>query len=211
MKVLVAGSNGAIGQILVGKLVGKGHEVTAMVRKESQQDNLLSTGARPILGDLTKKGSLNNAVKGQDTVIFVAGSKGKALESVDRDGAIRLCDATKSAGISRFILLSSIFAGRSEQGPEKLQPYLKAKHIADEYVKKSGLDYTILRPGALTDTLGTGLISISDLFAGPDIEISRADVAEVITSALDEPKTVGAVFEFIGGETPIPDALAQLN
>ncbi|WP_444941748.1 SDR family oxidoreductase [Microbulbifer sp. ZKSA004] len=211
MKVLVAGANGAIGRILVGKLVGKGHEVTAMVRKESQQDNLHSTGARPILGDLTNKESLINAVKGQDAVIFVAGSKGKALESVDRDGAIHLCDATKSAGISRFILLSSIFAGRPEQGPEKLQPYLKAKHIADEYVKKSGLDYTILRPGALTDTLGTGLISISDLFAGPDIEISRADVAEVITTALDEPKTVGAVFEFIGGETPIPDALAQLN
>ncbi|AWF81405.1 NAD-dependent dehydratase [Microbulbifer sp. A4B17] len=211
MKVFIAGANGAIGQILVGKLIERGYEVAAMVRKESQQENLRKVGAHPILADLTKKDSLADVVKRQDVVIFVAGSKGKALESVDRDGAIYLCDATKKAGITRFILLSSIFAGRPEQGPEKLQPYLKAKQIADEYVQKSGLEYTILRSGSLTDTLGTGLISIGDSFEGPQIEISRTDVAEVIAACLVEPNTVGTVFEFIEGNTPIAKALAQLS
>ncbi|MCO1336181.1 SDR family oxidoreductase [Microbulbifer sp. OS29] len=211
MKIFIAGANGSIGQILVGKLVERGHEVAAMVRKESQLDDLRKVGAHPILADLTDRESLDTAVRGQELVIFVAGSKGKALESVDRDGAIHLCDATKNAGIVRFILLSSIFAGRPQQGPEKLQPYLKAKQVADEYVQKSGLDYTILRPGALTDAVGTGAINIGDSFEGPGAQISRTDVAEVIAASLVEPKTVGAVFEFIEGNTPIAQALSQLE
>ncbi|GAB2902784.1 SDR family oxidoreductase [Microbulbifer echini] len=211
MKILVAGAKGDIGQILIKKLVARGCKVAGMVRKESQLEDLRRAGVRPILADLTNQASLNSAVKGQDVVIFVAGSKGKALESVDRDGAIHLCDATKAAGIQRFILLSSIFAGSPEKGPEKIQPYLKAKHAADVYVQKSGLDYTILRPGALTDSSGTGAIRIDDSFEDFDAQVSRTDVAEVIATSLEVPKTIGAVFEFIEGDTPIAEALSRLR
>ncbi|QFT54893.1 SDR family oxidoreductase [Microbulbifer sp. THAF38] len=211
MKILVAGANGAIGQILVDKLIERGYEVAGMVRKESQQDALRKAGAEAVLADLTDKESLAKAVEQRDAVVFVAGSKGKALESVDRDGAIHLCDTAKNADVPRFILLSSIFAGRPEQGPENLQPYLKAKLAADVHMQKSGLDYTILRPGALKDTAETGAIRIDDSFEDTDAEISRADVAEVIAASLSEPKTIGAVFEFIAGDTPIDEALARLG
>ncbi|WP_166831818.1 SDR family oxidoreductase [Thalassoroseus pseudoceratinae] len=210
MKILVAGSRGAVGRFLIDKLIASGHEVTGIVRSEDQRDDLTQTGARAVLADVTRTETLDAAVAGQDAVVFAAGSKGKAVEAVDRDGAIHLCNAANSAGVRRFVLLSSINAGRPEQGPENLRRYLHAKHEADEYVAASGLDYTILRPGYLNDEPGTGKIQTGDAFDGTDAQISREDVAEVIAASLAEPGTIGAVFEFINGETPVAEALARL-
>ena len=210
MKILVAGSRGAVGRFLIDKLVARGHDVTGMVRSESQRDDLLQTGARATLADVSRKETLDAAMAGQDAVVFAAGSKGKAVEAVDRDGAIHLCDTAKNVGVRRLVLLSSIYAGRPEQGPENLRRYLHAKHEADAYVAASGLDYTILRPGYLNDEPGTGKIQTGDAFDGTDAQISREDVAEVIAASLAEPGTIGAVFEFINGETPVAEALARL-
>lgn len=210
MKILVAGSRGAVGRLLIDKLITRGHDVTGMVRSESQRDELLQTGARAMLADVSRKETLEAAVAGQDAVVFAAGSKGRAVEAVDRDGAIHLCDVAKNAGVRRFVLLSSIYAGRPEQGPENLRRYLHAKHEADEYVAASGIDHTILRPGYLNDEPSTGKIQTGDAFDGTDAQISREDVAEVIAASLAEPKTVGSAFEFINGETPIADALKTL-
>ncbi|TWT32177.1 putative sugar epimerase YhfK [Posidoniimonas corsicana] len=210
MKILVAGSRGAVGRFLVDKLIVSGHEVTGIVRSEYQRDDLTQTGARAVLADVTRTETLDAAVAGQDAVVFAAGSKGKAVEAVDRDGAIHLCNAANSAGVRRFVLLSSINAGRPEQGPENLRRYLHAKHEADVYVAASGLDYTILRPGHLNDEPGTAKIQTGDTLNATDAQISREDVAEVIAASLSEARTVASTFEFINGETPITDALKNL-
>lgn len=131
MRVLVAGARGGIGRLLVDKLVTQGHQVTGMVRSEEQRAHLQRGGVRGILVDLTEADALIKVVAGQDAVIFAAGSKGKALEAVDRDGAINLSNAAKQLDVRRFVLLSSIYAGRPEAGPERLRPYLHAKNAAD--------------------------------------------------------------------------------
>ncbi len=159
----------------------------------------------PMLG---QPGTLDRAIAGHDAVVFAVGSQGEAVEKVDRDGAINLCDATKRAGISRFVLLSSMGAGHPEDA-EQIQEYMHAKHEADEYVMQSGLDWTILRPGSLTDEDSVGAIKTGKRLIGEaeDLEVARADVARVIVSSLVEPKTVGQAFEFVEGDMEIEEAL----
>jgi uncharacterized protein YbjT (DUF2867 family) len=89
-----------------------------------------------------------------------------------------------------------------------MRPYLEAKAEADAAVVASGLDYTIVRPGPLTNDPGRSRVTV-----GSDVgraEVTRDDVAAVIVGALDEPRTIGKTFVLVGGETPIPSALAQL-
>lgn len=211
MQVFIAGATGQVGRIAVEKAIDAGHGVTGMVRREEDRGDLEAIGAKTYMADVTEPGTLDRAIAGHDAVVFAAGSQGEAVEKVDRDGAINLCDATKRAGISRFVLLSSMGAGHPEDA-EQIQEYMHAKHEADEYVMKSGLDWTILRPGSLTDEDGVGAIKTGERLIGDaeDLEIARADVARVIVSSLVEPKTVGKAFEFIEGGVEIQEALAQV-
>ena len=182
MTILVAGATGKTGLHLVGELVDQGHKPTALVR-ESSDTSALPRGVDLRHGDLT---DLQDGVcDGMQVVVFAAGSGGSTgpdmTDKVDRDGAKRLIDLARDAGVERFVMLSSVGADQSEPRGE-MAHYLKAKHAADEHLKASGLTYAILRPVALTDD-GRG----ADVILGEDVDksakASRADVAHVLAEA----------------------------
>ncbi|MEQ8434296.1 MAG: SDR family oxidoreductase [Oceanicaulis sp.] len=207
MKVLVAGAHGAVGSKLVSALQARGHDVTAGVRKENQFAELTALGATPVMLDLSRPEQFDAALSGADAVVFAAGSGGEAVEDVDRDGAIHLADHARDSGTARFVMLSSIYADRPDEGPEKLQPYLRAKKAADEHLAKSDLDWTIVRPGGLTDEDPTGRIQTGTHFEGAKAVISRADVADTLAATLETPGSIGKTFEIIKGDTPIREAV----
>ncbi|HET9185896.1 MAG TPA: SDR family oxidoreductase, partial [Solirubrobacterales bacterium] len=149
------------------------------------------------------------AVRGADAVVFAAGAgpgSGEARKStMDLGGAVKLIEAAKAEGISRYLMVSSMGAEDPPVGGDVFGAYLRAKALADDALRASGLDYTIVRPGRLTDDAGTGLVRIAeDTGRG---EVPRADVAAVLLTCLDTPATIGQTFDLISGDTPIPAAL----
>lgn len=207
MKVFIVGAAGGIGSMLVDNLISANHEVTGMVRHEEQVADLMQRGAQGVVASLADPYQLSEAMGEQDAVIFTAGSKGKALEAVDRDGAINSARAAQLARVSRFVLLSSIYAGRPDQGPDDLREYFHAKHVADKFVESTDLDYTIVRPGFLNNDLLFGSVEIGEAFDGPEAIMSRPDVASLLAQILDHPSTIGKTFEVIKGKTPVATAL----
>jgi len=182
MNILVAGATGKTGLHLVQELIDRGHKPTALVR-ESSDTSALPQGADLRPGDLT---DLHDGVcDGMDAVIFAAGSGGSTgpemTDKVDRDGAKRLIDLARDAGVKRFVMLSSVGANQSDPTGE-LAHYLKAKHEADEHLMASGMTYAILRPVALTND-GRG----ADVILGENVDksatASRADVAHLLAEA----------------------------
>lgn len=212
MHVFIAGANGHIGQYLLQEMADSDHEARALIRHPDQGPELQQLGAtETVLGDLEQ--DCSEAMKGCDAVIFTAGSgphtgPDKTID-VDQDGAIRLVDTARKLGIKRFIIVSSMRAEEPEKGPEKLRHYLQAKHNADEHLKNSGLDYTIVRPGQLTNDEGTGKVAIS-LRQAEFGKIPRQDVARVLLAVLDSEATINRVFDVVSGDKTVPDALAEL-
>lgn len=212
MLVFIAGANGQIGQHLLRQMANSGHQTRAMIRHLEQGPKLKQLGAtETVVGDLEQ--DCSEAMKGCDVVIFAAGSgpdtgPDKTTE-VDQEGAIRLIDSAKTMGIQRFIIVSSVGAEEPDEGPEKLRHYLRAKHNADEHLKKSGLNYTIVRPGQLTNDEGTGKVAVSASQADTG-KIPRQDVARVLLAELDADPSVDRVFYVVSGDMPVADALATL-
>ena len=212
MHVFIAGANGQIGQHLLRELADSDHEARALVRHQDQGPELQQLGAtETVLGDLEH--DCSEAMRGCDAVIFTAGSgphtgPDKTID-VDQDGAIRLMDTARAMGIKRFIIVSSMRAEEPEKGPEKLRHYLWAKHNADQHLKNSGLNYTIVRPGQLTNDEGTGKVALSERLEEFG-KIPRQDVARVLLAVLDSETTSNRVFDVVSGDTPVPEALAKL-
>jgi len=216
LKVLVAGAHGKTARSLVRMLVEDGHEVRGLVRKEEQLPDVEEDGAEPVLCDLeseTVEGGVGEAVEGCDAVIFAAGagpgSGAARKETMDYGGAAKLVEAAEKRGASRYLMLSSMGAGDPEAGSEAMRPYLRAKARADERLRSSGLDYTIVRPGSLTDEEGTGNVEAAESL-GRRGEIPRQDVARTLAVALESENTSGKTFEVLAGDTPIAEALASL-
>lgn len=190
MKILVAGATGNTGTRLMEKLVSRGHDAIALVR-ESSDTSKLPTQAQQRVGDLV---NLNDGVcDGCDAVIFAAGSGGDTgadmTDKIDRDGAMDLIDHAVKAGVSRFVMLSSVGADNPDPDTD-MGHYLQAKHDADEHLKASGLTYAIVRPVALTDDDGTGeMIFGNDV--DPNAKAARGDVAEVLADAVTSDDWVG--------------------
>jgi len=216
MKVLVAGAHGKTARSLVRTLVENGHEVRGLVRKKEQLADVEADGAEPVLVDLENDevdGRVGEAVAGCDAVVFAAGAgpgSGEARkETMDYGGAAKLVEAAEKNGAGRYLMLSSMGAGDPESGPEAMRPYLRAKAKADGRLRESRLDWTIIRPGSLTDEEGTGRVEAAEDLGRRD-EIPREDVATAFALTLESPNTVGKTFEILSGETPIREALEGL-
>ena len=142
-------------------------------------------------------------------MIFAAGSGGKKVVEVDQEGAKKLIEASNKNNIRKFIMLSSMGADNPEEMSE-LKDYLKAKHNADEYLKQSGLNYSIVRPGALTNENGTNEIEL-EVKLNKTGEISRNDVAQTLVRTLKDDVANKATFEIIKGNTLIGKALDKIS
>ena len=207
--ILVAGANGTTGKKIVSYLKeSQYYNPVAMVRKEEQQEQFKIQNIETVLGDLEK--DLSEVVKGIDKVIFAAGSGGhtgpEKTTAVDQEGAKSLIDASKKAGVKKFVMLSSINAD-DPSSSDKLQHYLEAKKNADEHLKNSGLQYTIVRPGSLTNDAGKREIKAAKKVDYG--EITRDDVAYTLVSVLNDDVAQNAVFEMIEGHTRIEEAIKQ--
>ena len=215
MKVLIVGANGKIGTHLSKKLSQEENfEPLAMIRKEEQKEKFDQLGVSTIQGDLSDSvDELEKVVKKADTVVFTAGSGGgtgaeKTLE-IDLDGAVKTILAAEKANVNRFVLVSAAGADDRSFWPKSgIKPYYVAKHFADEALKNSSLDYTILRPTRLTDDSGKGKIKVGKSPADLNDEIAREDVANTLLEVLkNEESSKHKVIEFSQGETAIAEAI----
>jgi uncharacterized protein YbjT (DUF2867 family) len=211
--IAIAGGHGKIALILGRLLAERGDTVRGLIRNPDQEDDLRAAGIEPVLCDLEGDGDVAAAIRGADAVVFAAGAgpgSGDARKStMDKGGAVKLIEAAKAEGISRYLIVSSMGADKApEDGAEGFGAYLRAKFEADEALRASGLDYTVVRPGGLTDDEGTGEVRIAESTGRG--QIPRADVAAVFVACLDEPGTIGKSFDLIGGDTPIAAAVAAL-
>lgn len=216
MRVLVAGAHGKTARRLVRMLVEEGHEVKGLVRKEEQTGDVGADGAEPVLVDLEAEeveGGIGRAIEGCDAVVFAAGagpgSGTERKETMDYGGAAKLVEAAEGRGVRRYLMLSSMGADDPDGGPEAMRPYLRAKARADERLQESTLDFTIIRPGSLTEDEGTGTIDAAGKL-GRRGEIPREDVARTFAAAIEDDSTYHKTFEILAGETPIREALARL-
>jgi uncharacterized protein YbjT (DUF2867 family) len=216
VRVLIAGAHGKTARHLTRMLVEDGHEVRGLVRKEEQTGDVEADGAEPVLVDLEAEeveGRLGDAVKGCDAVVFAAGagpgSGDERKETMDYGGAAKLVEAAESNGARRYLMLSAMGAADPEAGPEAMRPYLRAKARADERLQSSSLDYTVIRPGSLTEDGGTGAIEAAEKL-GRRGEIPREDVARTFAAALEDENTYHKTFEILAGEIPIREALRSL-
>src|SRR5690349_3643854 len=189
MDVVIAGGHGQIALRLTRILSERGDRVRSVIRNPDHAADVSDAGAEPVVFDLEGDGDLAAEVRGADAVVFAAGAgpgSGPARkQTVDYGAAVKLIDAAKSSGVSRYVIISSIGADNPAGGSEAMRPYLEAKAAADAAVASSGLDWTIVRPGVLTNDPGTGRVA-----AGPNLErgeIPRDDVAAVLAAVLHEP------------------------
>ncbi|MEU7257797.1 SDR family oxidoreductase [Streptomyces rimosus] len=214
MRIVIAGGHGQIALRLERLLHARGDEVAGIIRRPEQAGDLLSAGAEPVVCDLETATVADVArhLEGADAAVFAAGAgPGSGIdrkETVDRGAATLFADAAEAAGVRRFLVVSSM--GADKEPPEGTDPvfaaYLRAKGAADADVRsRSGLDWTILRPGRLTDDPGTGLVRLAESTGRS--EIPRDDVAAVLAALLDEPATTGRTLELISGDTPVEAAV----
>ncbi|MFI9402837.1 SDR family oxidoreductase [Nocardia sp. NPDC052316] len=217
MRIVIAGGHGKIALLLADLLTRRGDEVVALIRNPDHAADVTAVGAEPAVLDLEQAATahLMDTVKGSDAVVFAAGAgPGSSAErkyTVDRDGSVRLADTAERAGVRRFVQISTMGAGQPPApGSDDIwAAYIDAKTQAENDLRERVLDWTILRPGRLVDTAGTGLVTL----AAPRVprgDIPRADVAAVLAELLPATHTAGATLELVSGDTAISRAVAEL-
>jgi uncharacterized protein YbjT (DUF2867 family) len=215
MRVVIAGGHGQIAMQLERLLAARGDDAVGLVRNPDHVGDLEQAGAKAAVLDLERStvDDLVPVIDGADAVVFAAGAgpgSGSARkDTVDRDAAILLADAALAAGVRRYVMVSAIRADEGDPDSDDVfQVYLRAKGAADAYVREQDLDWTIVRPGRLTDDAGTGQVRV-----GPDVEygeVPRADVAATLLGVLDDPATAGKQFNLVSGGTPVATALTDV-
>ena len=192
----------------------RGDEVVALIRNPDHADEVRDAGAEPAVVDLehASEDEVANAINGSDAVVFAAGagpgSGSERKETMDYGGAVKLIAAAKQAGVGRYVIVSSMGANPSATGDDTFSVYLRAKGRADDAVRASGLDATVVRPGGLTNDAGTGRVRLGESL--PRGQVTRDDVAAVLVAVLDSPSTIGRTADLIGGDTAIAEAVAAL-
>jgi nucleoside-diphosphate-sugar epimerase len=214
VRVAIAGGHGQIALRLAKIMSERGDEVVALIRNPDHADEVKQAGAEPALVDLEQasEDEVATAIGGSDAVVFAAGAgpgSGSARkETMDYGGAVKLIAAAKQAGVGRYVIVSSMGANPNATGDETFTVYLRAKGRADDAVRASGLDATVVRPGGLTNDAGTGRVRLGEKL--PRGQVTRDDVAAVLVAVLDSPSTIGRTADLIGGDTPIAEAVAAL-
>lgn len=216
MRIAIAGGHGTIAQHTLKTLADAGHQAVGIIRNPDHAADLLVLGAIPVVIDLesTSVETLAKDLAGIDAVVFAAGagpnSGAERKLTVDRDEAILLADAALAAGIRRYVCVSAINTDSFDPDSDDVfQIYLRAKSEADAAIRSRDLDWTIIRPGGLTNEPGTGNVTVAASTGRG--EIPREDVAAVIVECLLSNAAVRGQFEVISGGTPIPDALAAVT
>ena len=210
MKVAIAGGHGKIALQLTRVLADRADEVRGIVRRAEHADDIRAAGGEAVVCDIEHEPvqAVARAVAGSDAVVFAAGAgPGSGLErkwTVDYAGAVKLM----ASGIDRYVMVSSVGADPDAPGDDVFAAYLRAKGHADAELMASGLAYTIVRPGPLTDESGTGLVELGEAVGRG--EITRADTAAVLAAAVHEPRLAGRTFVATGGAMPLSAALARL-
>jgi uncharacterized protein YbjT (DUF2867 family) len=214
-RIAVVGGHGQVARHLLVALRRSQHEPVALVRREEYRAELESLGAEVRLLDIENQDAdaFATAFAGCDAVVFAAGGgpdgNKERKRTVDLEGSLKSIDGARQAGISRFVQVSAIDvdAPVPEERGDVWRAYVEAKRDADAALRASGLDWTIIRPGRLTDDPPTGLVSL-----GPDVargDVTRADVAAVLAAVIDEPATIGQQWNLVNGETPVPEAVRR--
>jgi uncharacterized protein YbjT (DUF2867 family) len=218
MRVVIAGGHGKIALLLERLLAGRGDQAVGLIRNPAHAADVQKAGADAVVCDLEAASADDVAalLAGADAVVFAAGagpgSGASRKDSVDRAASVLMADAAERAGVRRFVQVSSMGAGQPPQpgSDEVWAAYITAKTAAEADLRSRDLDWTILRPGGLTDAPATGTIRL----APPPVprgRVPRADVAAVIAALLDEPGTRHQTLELTGGDTPVAAAVRAIS
>ncbi|MEU1467488.1 SDR family oxidoreductase [Streptomyces sp. NPDC005761] len=215
MRIVIAGGHGQIALRLERLLAARGDEAAGVIRNPQQSEDLRAAGAEPVVLDL-ESATVEEAVevlRGADAAVFAAGAGPNSgtdrKDTVDRGAAVLFADAAQRAGVRRYIVVSSMGADPDHPGDEVFDVYLRAKGAADAYVRsQAALDWTILRPGMLTNDAGTGQVLLAaSTGRGP---VPRDDVAATLLELLDTPATAGLTLELISGNIPVSVAVKDI-
>ena len=218
MRVVIAGGHGKVALLLERLLAGRGDQAVGLVRNPAHAADVQQAGAEAVVCDLESAAAdeVAGLLTGADAVVFAAGagpgSGAPRKDSVDRAASVLMADAAGQAGVGRFVQISSMGAGQPPQpgSDEVWAAYITAKTAAEDDLRSRALDWTILRPGGLTDAPATGRVRL----APPPVPrgtVPRADVAAVIAALLDEPGTRHQTLELVSGDTPVAGAVHGLS
>jgi uncharacterized protein YbjT (DUF2867 family) len=217
MRIVIAGGHGKIALLLERLLSGRGDQAVGLIRNPAQAGDLRQAGAEAVVCDLetASAGDVAALLSGADAVVFAAGagpgSGATRKDTVDRAASVLLADAAEQAGVRRFVQVSAMGADQPPRpgGDGVWAAYITAKGAAEADLTARDLDWTILRPGGLTDTPPDGTVRLAapPLPAG---RVSRADVAAVIVALLDEPGTRHQILDLTGGDTPVAEAVQSI-
>ena len=214
MRIAIAGGHGQIALRLAKVLSQRGDQTVALIRNPDHAADVREAGAEPKVVDLERasEGDVAGAIAGSDAVIFAAGagpgSGPERKDTMDYGGAVKLIAAAKQTGVDRYVIVSSMGANPDAPGEDTFAVYLRAKGRADDAVRASRLDATVVRPGGLTNDAGTGRVNLGE--SVPRGQVPRDDVAAVLAAVLDSPNTIGRTMDLIGGDTPIAEAVAAI-
>ena len=213
MDVLVIGGHGQIGLRLLKLLAHEGERARGVIRNAEQAGDLEAAGAEPVVCDVERGDDLRPSAAGADAIVFAAGagpgSGAERKRTVDYGAAVASMEAARETGVRRFVIVSSIGAHDVAGAGEAMRPYLQAKSDADDALRESGLDWTIVKPGRLTDAPGTGRVLATRTLGGR-ASVPRDDVALVLLECLRAPSTIGVEFELFEGDVPARDAVRAL-
>lgn len=218
MRVVIAGGHGKIALRLSRLLAERGDTVVGLIRNPEQAGDVAAAGAQAVVFDLERARSVALAehLQGADAVVFAAGagpgSGAARKDTVDRAGAALFAGAAERAGVRRYLLISSMGFDVDDPGwapppgtGDVFAAYLRAKAAAELDLRVRDLDWTVLRPGALTDEEPRGTVQLAPTVQRA--QISRADVAAVLAALLDEPRSARLTLEVVSGDVPIPEAV----
>lgn len=211
--LLVAGATGGTGRHVVGQALAAGYRVRALVRDEPRARTLFGDRVQYVVGDVREPATLAPAVAGADYVISAIGSNSgrepeNTPERIDYRGIEALALAARQAGVKHFVLVSSMGVTNPDHLLNRiLDGLMRWKLEGENALRRSGVPYTIVRPGALKDGPGgEGLRVMQGDSRDVVGQIARADVAALMVQALGRTEAMGKTLEVLGDTAaPLPD------